>query len=117
MLRASSSGRVPTTVGPSPFTGQPDLWAMARANLSNRGATQQQSQTPGGSAAPPAYGLTGTPGGTSGLFNTTQQPGSGGFNITSNPTPGLLGSTMSPFGASPGNQSSLFATGGKRGKH
>ena len=44
----------------------------------------------------------------------------GGTNTGLNPnasTPGLLGSTMSPFGASPGIQSTAFQTGGKRGKH
>ena len=59
---------VPTTIGPSPFsTGPPDLWAMARANVSNRGGHAQQQQLLLAAApiqqqgAPPAYGLGSAP--------------------------------------------------------
>jgi len=109
-----------TTIGPSPFsTGPPDPWAMARANVSNRGMVQQQQPAPLQlqPGAPPAYGLGSTPASSVGIFGAPQQPALAqtatvSFNTTA--APGLLGSTMSPFG---GNQSSLLTTGGKRGKH
>ena len=62
---------VPTTIGPSPFsTGPPDPWAMARANVSNRGMVQQQPAPPLQPGAPPAYGLGSTPASSLGIFGT-----------------------------------------------
>jgi hypothetical protein len=127
VLKTSSSAHVLTTVGPSPFSGQPDVWAVARNNLSNRSSLSQQQQPQAGAppslgtAAPPAYGLPGAQT-TGGLFGQPQQPFSsgssfGGFNSTANASTGLLGNSLSPFGGGGANQSSIFSTGGKRGKH
>ena len=116
----------PTTVGPSPFTaGQNDLLAMARASLmANRGPSQQQQQQIGGtsltSQAPPPTHSLGQPQGFP-SWNTQPQQQTSVFQspFGVNPTPGILGNTLSPFTSNVGGtaQSSIFATGGKRGKH
>lgn len=105
-----SSSRIPTTVGPSPFTGQQDLLAMAKASLSARGPQQQAGQPgqPQGQA-PPTLGLGMAPG-----FQSQPQPG-----LVVQSQPGLLGNTINPFQTSFGqqNNSTMFQTSGKRGKH
>lgn len=150
--------KVPSTLGPTPFTGQPDHLAQAKAALLAQPQQQQQQQQllqqpqqqmfQNQLGGPPRYGLGTTSTSSFGFGQPQQQPSlfggglqqqqqpqmglyggqpaqtqfSGVFNPTTtsalgtSSTPGLLGSTLSPFGATT-NQSSLFQTGGKRGKH
>ena len=119
---------------------QMDGFARARASMAAR-PTNQGLQ----GAGPPTLSLGGAPntlgsnpsgsfgstfGNQSTLFSGSNQntsalggqnsffPGSSGFNssgLGAASTPGMFGSTMSPFANN--NQSSIFQTSGKRGKH
>ncbi len=120
-VRKSTNSGHRALLGPSPFTGDLDLFAQAKAAaLAAQAQQPQQNSMIGGQtllAGPPTSRL----GGTSSLAFPATPAGptsNQSFLGTGASTPGLLGSSMSPFGATLGNnQSSLFQTGGKRGKH